>query len=520
MRNDIKQFIQWVRMRSPQAHTWRDYQCDLSIFMNVIGDQDVQDVRVRDVDRFVNHQISNGYKPSTVNRRLAAISSFFAFVIAEGRSLSSPILPKRHYLKEPKRLPRLVNEKDLRRFFHVIHDLRDRAMCTLMLRCGLRIGEVSALKMADLLLGDSPSRMIIRGKGSRERTVYISPQAEYDLNNWLEIRPNIPCEQVFVSYQNRKISTTSISKRIKYLRELSGVNLTAHRLRHTFADNLLSAGMPITSIQKLMGHKFIQTTQTYAIANDRQVQKDFYSASRKIEGWKLLVDAVQANSPDEDAQMEQFADFYMADDELNQKTVDLEIPASASCLNAELVRQLEAFRKLKANRWRIERVQANSRHYFYMQIAIWKYFQERCSVSRVTELRLKHVLQYIRYRLDTGRSPKTVNGNLSALRSFLTFLKEDRIDIHPSLENIKRLKEAESLPRYMTSEQVQRLCAEIEADVTKYRNYDGFLIRSIFYLLWQGGMRTGEVEQLRFSDFYVSEKNDAKRLFVRDVWCI
>ncbi|HSG42933.1 MAG TPA: tyrosine-type recombinase/integrase [Anaerolineales bacterium] len=516
MRNDIERFIQWVRIRSPQARTWQDYRCDLYVFLNVIGDQNIEDTRVRDVDKFVNHQVTRGYKPSTINRRLAALSSFYAFMLDEGRNLSSPVLPKRHYLKEPKRLPRPVNEKDLRRFFNVIDDIRDRAMCTLMLRCGLRIGEVSALKMSDLFLGDSPSRMIIRGKGARERTVYLSPQAEHDLNNWLAIRPNIPCEQVFVSYQQKKISTTSISKRIKHLRELSGVSLTAHRLRHTFADNLLSAGMSITSIQKLMGHRFIETTQNYAIANDKQVQKDFYSATQKIEGWKLLIDAVQANSPGEEAQMDQFVDLDLADDEPDQKTADFEIPASAYCLNDELVWQLEAYRQMMSNRWRSERVEPNSRHFFSMQIAVWKYFQEIHSVYRVIDLRLEHVMQYVSYRLETGRSPKTVNGNLSALRSFLIFLKEDGIEVHPSLENIRRLKESGSLPRYMTSEQVQRLQSEIEADVTWQSSYDAFLIRSIFYLLWQGGMRTGEVEQLRFSDFYISEKNDAKRLFVRD----
>ena len=217
-----------------------------------------------------------------------------------------------------------------------------------------------------------------------------------------------------------------------------------------------------------------------------------------------------------EAGMDQFVDLDLADDELDQKPVDFEIPASAHYLNDQLVRQLEAFRQLKTNRWRVERVLPNSLNYFHMQIAIWRFFKEIFSVNRAIDLRLEHVVQYVGYRLDAGRSPRTVNGNLSALRSFLIFLREDGSDIHPSLENIKRLKETESLPRYMTSEQVQRLRSEIEADVIKNRSYDTFLIRSIFYLLWQGGLRTGEVEGLRFSDFYISEKISVKRLFVRD----
>ncbi|HEY3473097.1 MAG TPA: site-specific integrase, partial [Anaerolineales bacterium] len=94
------------------------------------------------------------------------------------------------------------------------------------------------------------------------------------------------------------------------------------------------------------------------------------------------------------------------------------------------------------------------------------------------------------------------------------------MDIHPSLENIQRLKEAERLPRYMTSEQLSRLRDEIEANIVVARNhaerYDALLLGAVFYLLWQGGLRIGEVEGLRFTDFYVATSHEAKRLFVRD----
>ncbi len=516
MQSEVEQFINWVRMRSPQARTWRDYKCDLDLFMKVMGAKGIEEIRPRDIDEFVNVQVGKGYKPSTVNRRLAAVASFYAFLIREGKQVVSPILPKRHYLKEPQRLPRPVNEKDLRTFFGAIHDPRDRAMCTLMLRCGLRIGEVAELKKSDLYLGEAPSRLIIHGKGSTERTVYVSPEAERDLNNWLAVRPKASCEHVFISYQHKKISTTSISKRIQCLCRQSGVHLTAHRLRHTFADNLLSAGMPITSIQKLMGHRFVETTQNYAVANDKQVEADFYVACEKIEGWRLLIEATQADGREKETGMESVLESITQDESSEEKTIHVEIPASTSCLTGELVQQLEAYRQLKANRWRPERVTANSRHFYGMHVAMWKYFCETCKLERVTELRHEHVLKYVQFRLDQKRSPKTVNGSLSALRSFLFFLREDGVKIHPSLENIQRLKESERLPRYMTSEQVQRLQTVIETDAAMGKKYDALLMRSMFYLLWQGGLRSGEVEGLRFSDFYISQANHAKRLFVRD----
>ncbi len=263
---DVERFIQWVRMRSPQAKTWRDYKCDLESFVTIVGNREATEIHPKDIDEFVNCQIHKGYKPSTVNRRLAAIVSFCRFLIAEGKAITCPVLAKRHYLREPQRLPRPVNEQELRKFFGAIEDTRDQAMFALMLRCGLRIGEVSALQMPDLYLGEAPSRLIIRGKGARERTVYLSPEAEFQLNRWLAEKPSVRDKHVFLSYQHKKLSTTSIHIRVKHICNLSGVNLTAHRLRHTFADHLLSAGMPITSIQKLMGHRFVETTQNYAVA--------------------------------------------------------------------------------------------------------------------------------------------------------------------------------------------------------------------------------------------------------------
>ena len=285
MLSEIEPFVAWVRIRSPQAKTWRDYRCDLELFVNVVGKRDVADIHPQDVDRFVDYQAGHGWKPSTINRRLAAVASFYSYLVSKGKADTCPVIPRRHYLREPQRLPRPVNGQDLEKFFGAVRDNRDLAMFTLMLHCGLRIGEVAALKRTDLYLGERPSHLIVHGKGSQERRVYLSQAAERSLQAWLAQRPAALRDQhLFLSYQHKKLSTTSISKRIRHTCQASGVDLTAHRLRHSFADHLLSAGMPITSIQKLMGHRFVETTQNYAAANDEQVQADFYKACEKLEG--------------------------------------------------------------------------------------------------------------------------------------------------------------------------------------------------------------------------------------------
>ena len=104
-------------------------------------------------------------------------------------------------------------EADLRQFFAVISDVRDRAMFTLMLRCGLRIAEVATLQLADLYLDEDAPRLVTRGKGSRERAAYLSPQAARALREYLGTRPKAQSDFVFLSYQHKGLSTTAIHHR-------------------------------------------------------------------------------------------------------------------------------------------------------------------------------------------------------------------------------------------------------------------------------------------------------------------
>jgi len=286
MLNEIEKFVNWVRRRNPQARTWRDYGYDLKQFVAVVGDQPPQAVTFCDVDRFVNRQAAQGFKPTTINRRLAAIMSLYTFLTDDDPKLVCPVLPRRHGLKEPRHLPRPVPQKDIRKFFAVIHDVRDRAMFILMLRCGLRISEVAHLKLTDLYLDETLPRLVVNGKGRKERSVYLSPQAQRGLQAYLAQRPPVASGFVFVSYLADGLSTTAIHKRLMRYRTQAEISLTAHQLRHTFANDLLNADVPVTSIQKLLGHAWLETTQIYVAANDRQVQADIEAASRKLEGWQ------------------------------------------------------------------------------------------------------------------------------------------------------------------------------------------------------------------------------------------
>jgi len=283
---EIDRFVNWMHRRNPDARTWRDYSYDLRQFVAIVGDLPPGAITLHEIDRFIFSQADRGFKPSTINRRLAAITSLYTFLSDDDPNLVCPVLPHRHGLAQPQRLPRPVQEESLSKFFAVIDSPRDKAMFLLMLRCGLRISEVAGLQLVDLYLDESPPRLVANGKGSKERSVYLSPQAERSLRAYLTERPAIPCDFVFLSYQGDGMSTTAIHKRLMRYREQAGVDLTAHRLRHSFANDLVNAEVPVTTIQKLLGHTWLETTQAYIAANDPQVQADFYAACERLESWQ------------------------------------------------------------------------------------------------------------------------------------------------------------------------------------------------------------------------------------------
>ncbi len=280
MLTEIQQFIQSIRRHNPESRTWRNYACDLKLFVSITGDILPSDVTPGDVDRFVSVQVERGFKPATINRRLTAVISLYRFL-----DLPCPVSPRRHRLRQPQRLARPITDDEAQRFFSVIHDPRDCAMFRLMRDCGLRIAEVADLKITGVHLDPPHPHLLVRGKGSRERVVYVSPRAEHDLRTYLAVRPTVQNEFLFLSYQSKGLSTTAIHKRLMIYRKRAGVSLTAHRLRHAFATGLLAAGVPITSIQRLMGHRRLETTQGYILIDVHQVREDYDTACKKLGGW-------------------------------------------------------------------------------------------------------------------------------------------------------------------------------------------------------------------------------------------
>ena len=283
---EIVRFNKWLRRRSPNAATHVHYTNDLELFLNWL-DKPPNEITLRDVDAYIEHcQTDLGHAIATVNRRLAAIRSFYHFLDVESDDApANPVLPKRHLVQKGRHLPRDAQDADIARLFAVIESVRDRAMYLLMLRCGLRVAEVRDLSMGDLYLQPTPGslpRLRLRGKNDAQRVVYLSTQALAALQAWLEVRPKVTDDAVFLSHFKTRLKVNSIQVTLgRYCRK-AGVWITCHQLRHTFARHLVEAGMPATTLQQLLGHQRIRTTQLYIHISNRKVQADYEAAMAQV----------------------------------------------------------------------------------------------------------------------------------------------------------------------------------------------------------------------------------------------
>ena len=150
MFDEIDSFTKYLRRKNPASTTHVHYASDLQIFFSYV-DVAPWKVTPADVDRFIDWQLSLGHAKATINRRLASLRSFYFFLIdRSGLQLPNPVLPRRHFLKRGRHLPRDAKDDTVARLFAVINHPRDQAIFTLMLRCGLRVGEVQCLRLQDL----------------------------------------------------------------------------------------------------------------------------------------------------------------------------------------------------------------------------------------------------------------------------------------------------------------------------------------------------------------------------------
>ena len=253
-------------------------------FYGKSGKREIDQIERVDLEGFIEQEQDRGLRISTVRTRLACIIAFLRFLIVQDL-LPGSLLQRRIKLKLPDTLPRGINPSDVKKLLSGMEDIRDRALFLLLLRTGIRIGEALGLKLNDLDIKGRKVHLYEGEKNSMGRVVYLSDDALFAIKLWLRRRDK---SKEFVFYgrsQGHLCYSTGRSLFVKYLDKagLLGKGYTVHCLRHTFASELLNAGMRLECLQQLLGHHDIEVTRRYARLTDRTREQEYFRAMAVIE---------------------------------------------------------------------------------------------------------------------------------------------------------------------------------------------------------------------------------------------
>ena len=269
-----------LKRRNLSDHTVKNYLNRLKHFVLWL-DVPIEKAGRRQVLAYIDYLLDRRLAPQTINAHLNSIRRFYDYLRFEEQvNIANPV--KTGYaLRLPKPLPKYLKESEVTKLLTTIKSKRDRAMFLLMLRCGLRVEEVAQLTRSTVDL-DHRTLMVINGKGGKDRMVYISDDAAQALSAYLKIRSGSRYKQIFLvekgTYKGKPISIRGIQKRMEYYATKTGLKVSCHQLRHTMATQMLNAEADLVTIQDLLGHSSITTTQRYCKVSNVKVRRDYFKA--------------------------------------------------------------------------------------------------------------------------------------------------------------------------------------------------------------------------------------------------
>jgi site-specific recombinase XerD len=249
-----------------------------------IGKSQLQDVVSDDLETFVEHEQDRGLKVTTVRTRLHCLFAFLRFLIDQD-IVGERILKRKIKLKVPDFLPRAIAPGDVRKLLGAIKETRARALILVLLRTGMRIGEVLRLTVRDLDVRERKIHIYEGEKNCLGRVVYLSDDALMALKLWLRKRKP-QTEYLFPGLQHKHLGYTQARNIfVKYIcaAGLQHKGYMIHSLRHTFASELLNAGMRLECLQLLLGHRDIEMTRRYARLTDKSREEEYFRAMTIIE---------------------------------------------------------------------------------------------------------------------------------------------------------------------------------------------------------------------------------------------
>jgi site-specific recombinase XerD len=285
-KNHFSEYIRQSYRRNCKVNTIRAHTTSLWQFLSFYGksgEQHIDQMAREDIEAFTEVLQDRGLAPNTVATRLRTIYAFVRFLIEE-KVLGHELLERRIRIKLPDRLPRAIDPEDLKQLLSVIYKVRDRAMILLLLRTGMRIGELLSTKVHDVDLSNNRILIYQADKTGVGRVVYYSADAREALMSWLQVR-NTFKEYLFYGRTHKPLCYVVAREMFnQYLEKarLTHSRYTLHCLRHTFATELLNARMPLECLRVLLGHANLEVTRIYARLTDKTREEEYFMAMEKI----------------------------------------------------------------------------------------------------------------------------------------------------------------------------------------------------------------------------------------------
>jgi site-specific recombinase XerD len=253
-------------------------------FLQAAGRATLGELCREDLEGFVEHEQDRGLKSSSVYHRLGTVQPFIRYGINQGL-IAEEVLKRPIRIKVPERLPRAMEPYDVKCLLAVLDGVRNRSMILVLLRTGMRIGELLDTRVSDVHLEDKKILIYEGEKNRRGRAVCISPDACEALAAWLEKR-NRQYDYLFYGWKGQRMSYNNARVRFKDCLTRAGLahkGYSLHCLRHTFATELLNAGMHLEGVQQLLGHSNLEMTLRYARLSDRSREEQYFKAMAIIE---------------------------------------------------------------------------------------------------------------------------------------------------------------------------------------------------------------------------------------------
>jgi integrase/recombinase XerC len=241
--------------------------------------RNIQNSSREDILRWIKKLHSQGLSPKTLQRKLSTVRSFFNYLVKSDIVPSNPATNIKTP-KDAKRLPKLLSVDELAYLLNIEPtndiEMRDILSFDLLYSCGIRLSELSSIKISDITNSENKIRVI--GKGNKERIAYFGKKTSINLNKWLNILSDnqLSGDYLFVAMTGKKLTNRAIQKRLElFSNKYASRHIHPHMLRHSFASHILDSSKDLLAVKDLLGHADIASTQIYTHLNFQQLADVF-----------------------------------------------------------------------------------------------------------------------------------------------------------------------------------------------------------------------------------------------------